>query len=228
MMESIGDITATCDISRLEVNGPMFDSHIQGGVLGNGVTCLLAGLMTISPMSVFAQNNGVIALTKCANRSAGYSCCMFLVIMGIFSKFAAALVAIPSAVLGGMTTFLFSSVAVSGIRVIATIDFTRRNRFVLTASFSLGMAATLVPNWFSNFFTYSGNNHALQGLLQAVELVMENGFAITALLGVILNQFLPDEPDEEEPTVWNSNGSEADARPEDPVLSTPGSTAKVE
>lgn len=30
----------------------------------------------------------------------------FLIIMGIFAKFAAALVAIPSAVLGGMTTFL--------------------------------------------------------------------------------------------------------------------------
>jgi xanthine/uracil permease len=32
---------------------------------------------------------------------------MFLILMGIFSKFAAALVAIPSAVIGGMTTFLF-------------------------------------------------------------------------------------------------------------------------
>jgi len=29
--------------------------------------------------------------------------------MGIFAKFAAALVAIPSAVLGGMTTFLFTA-----------------------------------------------------------------------------------------------------------------------
>lgn len=49
------------------------------------------------------QNNGVIALTRCANRKAGYAACFFLVVMGIFSKFAAALVAIPSPVLGGMT-----------------------------------------------------------------------------------------------------------------------------
>ncbi|KAI2788225.1 Purine permease [Penicillium oxalicum] len=203
LMESIGDIAATCDVSRLAVEGATFDSRIQGGVLGNGLTSIIAGLMTISPMSVFAQNNGVIALTKCANRTAGFCCCFFLVIMGIFSKFAAALVSIPSAVLGGMTTFLFSSVAVSGIRIISTIDFTRRNRFILTASFSLGMGITLVPNWWGYVFTYEGDNHALAGLLNAVDLVMENGFAVCAIMGVILNLIIPEEADEA-PAVFHS------------------------
>jgi uracil-xanthine permease len=120
-MEAIGDITATCDVSRLEVSGPQFDSRIQGGVLADGINGLVAGLCTITPMSTFAQNNGVIALTRCANRKAGYCCCLWLLVMGIFSKFAAALVAIPPAVLGGMTTFLFAAVAVSGIRIISTV-----------------------------------------------------------------------------------------------------------
>jgi xanthine/uracil permease len=65
--------------------------------------------------------------------------------MGVFSKFAAALVAIPSAVLGGMTTFLFASVATSGLRIISTVPFTRRNRFILAAAFAPGFGATLVP-----------------------------------------------------------------------------------
>ena len=138
MMEAIGDITATCDVSRLEVEGKLFDSRIQGGILADGFNGMLAGLCTITPMSTFAQNNGVIALTRCANRKAGYCCCFFLIVMGIFSKFAAAIVAIPSPVLGGMTTFLFSAVAVSGVRIISTVPFTRRNRFILTAAFSIG------------------------------------------------------------------------------------------
>jgi xanthine/uracil permease len=96
-------------------------------------------------MSVFAQNNGVIALTRCANRKAGFAACFWLIVMGVFAKFAAALVAIPSAVLGGMTTFLFSAVAVSGIRIISTVEFTRRNRFILTAGMTVGLGATLVP-----------------------------------------------------------------------------------
>lgn len=144
-MEAIGDITATCDVSKLPVDGALFDSRIQGGVLADGLNGIIAGLCTITPMSTFAQNNGVIALTRCANRKAGYAACTWLIIMGIFAKFAAALVAIPSSVLGGMTTFLFSSVAVSGIRIISTVPFTRRNRFVLTAGLAIGYGATLVP-----------------------------------------------------------------------------------
>ncbi|KAF2774535.1 Xanthine/uracil permease [Teratosphaeria nubilosa] len=197
-MEAMGDITATCDVSRLQVDGALFDSRIQGGVLADGLNGIIAGLCTITPMSTFAQNNGVIALTRCANRKAGYACCFWLLIMGIFAKFAAALVAIPSAVLGGMTTFLFSSVAVSGIRIISTVPSTRRNRFILTAAFAPGIGAVLVPSWFSYVFTYSGNNNSLAGFYNAIVLVMEQSFAVTAFLALILNLILPEEIEDED------------------------------
>lgn len=198
MMEAIGDITATCDVSRLQVEGRLFDSRIQGGILADGLNGMLAGLCTITPMSTFAQNNGVIALTRCANRKAGYAACFFLLIMGIFSKFAAALTAIPASVLGGMTTFLFASVAVSGLRIIATVPFTRRTRFILTAALALGFGAILVPDWFSYVFTYTGDNKAKQGFFDAIVLVLETGFAVTAFVAVALNLVLPQEDVEEE------------------------------
>jgi len=198
MMEAIGDITATCDVSRLQVDGKLFDSRIQGGILADGLNGMLAGLCTITPMSTFAQNNGVIALTRCANRKAGYAACFFLIVMGVFSKFAAALTAIPASVLGGMTTFLFASVAVSGIRIISTVPFTRRTRFILTAALSLGFGAILVPDWFSYVFTYTGNNKAKAGFFDAIVLVLETGFAVTAFVAVILNLILAEEDEAEE------------------------------
>jgi xanthine/uracil permease len=149
-------------------------------------------------MSTFAQNNGVIALTRCANRKAGYAACFFLIVMGVFSKFAAALVAIPSSVLGGMTTFLFASVAVSGLRIISTVPFTRRTRFILTAAMALGVGAILVPDWFSYVFTYKGGNKAKQGFFDAIALVMETGFAVAAFIALALNLLLPEEDIEEE------------------------------
>ncbi|OIW28124.1 Xanthine/uracil permease [Coniochaeta ligniaria NRRL 30616] len=189
--ESIGDVTATCDVSRLEVEGRLYESRIQGGVLADGVNGILAALMTTTPMTTFAQNNGVIALTRCANRKAGYCCCLFLIIMGVFSKFAAALVAIPSSIIGGMTTFLFCSVAVSGIAIITKgVHFNRRNRFILTAGLALGYGATLVPNYFDHVFSYSGDNKALQGFLDAIVLIMETGFAVTAVVCMVLNLVL--------------------------------------
>jgi uracil-xanthine permease len=196
MMEAIGDITATSDVSRLEVEGEVYESRIQGGVLGDGLIGIIAGLMTVTPMSTFAQNNGVISVTKCANRRVGYWCAFFMIIMGIFSKFAAAIVSIPKPVLGGLTSFLFTSVAVSGIKIISTTEFTRRDRFLLTASLLLGLGATLVPNWFEHVFTYSGGNTALQGFFDAIMLVMETGFAVTGFFGIILNLLLPQVQDD--------------------------------
>ncbi len=72
--EAVGDITATCDVSKIEVEGKIYESRVQGGVLADGCNGILAALCTITPMTTFAQNNGVIALTRCANRTAGYCC----------------------------------------------------------------------------------------------------------------------------------------------------------
>jgi xanthine/uracil permease len=57
MMEAIGDVTATCDVSRLQVDGDLFDSRIQGGVLADGLAGVLAGLCTITPVSVFGMSS---------------------------------------------------------------------------------------------------------------------------------------------------------------------------
>ncbi len=112
----------------------------------------------MTPLSIFAQvrllrchivkldssrtqNNGVIAITRCANRSAGRWCCAFLILFGVLGKISGVFLAIPNPVLGGVTTFLFASVATSGIRVLAYNEFTRRDRFVLAAAlFPSGLA----------------------------------------------------------------------------------------
>jgi len=161
-----------------------------------------------------AQNNGVIALTRCTNRKAGYACCLFLLIMGIFSKFAAALVAIPAPVLGGLTTFLFASVAVSGVRIISTVPFTRRNRFILTASLSLGFGAILVPSWFSYVFTYTGGNAAKKGFFNAIVLVLETGFAVTRFLAIFLNLVLSEEVEDETASITANDADNADDQEE--------------
>jgi NCS2 family nucleobase:cation symporter-2 len=97
-----------------------------------------------------------------------------------------------------MTTFLFASVAVSGLRIVATVPFTRRTRFILTAALALGMGAILVPDWFQYVFTYKGDNKAKAGFLDAIVLVMETGFAVAAFIAVMLNLILPPEDVAEE------------------------------
>ena len=116
-----------------------------------------------------------------------------------------------------MTTFLFCAVAVSGMAIVNRVPFNRRTRFILTASLALGYGATLVPTWFSYVFTYKGDNHSLRGFYDALELVCETGFAITALMSMILNLALPYDIEEipateaEQDNVVEKNVSDIDS-----------------
>ena len=51
---------------------------------------------------------------------------------------------------------------------------------------------------FSYVFTYSGDNNGLIGFFNAIQLVMETGFAVVAFLSLILNLVLPEEDEDED------------------------------
>jgi hypothetical protein len=63
-------------------------------------------------------------------------------------------------------------------------------------------------SWFSFVFTYSGDNRALLGFYNAIELIMETGFALVALVTVILNLVLPEEIEDEETPELTANDAD--------------------
>ncbi|KIJ69736.1 hypothetical protein HYDPIDRAFT_104357 [Hydnomerulius pinastri MD-312] len=193
-MEAIGDITASAEVSRLRVEGEDFDSRIQGGVLSDGIGGFMSALFTVTPLSIFAQNNGVIALTRCANRAAGRWCCAFLIFFGVLGKVSGFFLAIPNPVLGGVTTFLFASVVVSGLRVLSYVKYTRRDRFVLAAAVSFGVGDLLVPDIFTYLFEgVKSANSGLQGLFDSITIVLSTPFLAAGLVAVVLNLIIPQE-----------------------------------
>ncbi|KAF8345661.1 xanthine/uracil permease [Amanita rubescens] len=197
-MEATGDITASAEVSRLPVDGLEFDSRIQGGILADGIGGFFSALFTVTPLSVFAQNNGVIAITRCANRAAGRWCCFFLILFGILGKLSGIFLAIPNPVLGGVTTFLFASVAVSGLRVISLNGFSRRERFVLGAALSVGFGNLLAPTTFTYLFNGVRNpNSGLSGFFNSITIVLSTPFLCSGVVACVLNLILPIEAPEE-------------------------------
>ena len=73
-METFGDITATEHASRLRPSGPDHTKRIQGGLLGDCIATYFAALGTTPPNTTLSQNNGTVALTRCASTSAGRAC----------------------------------------------------------------------------------------------------------------------------------------------------------
>ncbi|KAJ5317069.1 hypothetical protein N7508_001577 [Penicillium antarcticum] len=185
------DILATAEISGVEIDGVVFNSRIQGGILCDGIGSLISALGTGLPMVSQAGNNGVISLTGCASRRAGWCASVFLILMGIFGKFGAVFGSMPPSVLGGMQVFLYSTIVVAGIKVLSLVEFTRRNRFILTTALGIGFIDIVSPSWFSQILDYSGSNVRLQGFEQGINLMVETPFIIAAVVGVFMNLVLP-------------------------------------
>ncbi|KAL3927167.1 MAG: hypothetical protein SGPRY_002953, partial [Prymnesium sp.] len=147
-VESIGDVGASCDASAIPSVGPDAESRIQGGLLADGVNSFFAALMTSPPNTTFSQNNGVIVMTRCASRAAGLACAFWLIVFGVFGKFAGIITSIPTCVLGGMVIFLFSNVMISGLAILSNVKFDNRNRFILAVSLGIGLGVACQPNMF--------------------------------------------------------------------------------
>ncbi|KAG8971440.1 hypothetical protein FRB90_010497, partial [Tulasnella sp. 427] len=207
----IGDIAASAEASRVAVDGFEFDSRIQGGVLADGIGGFISACFTNAPLSIFAQNNGVIVITRCANRSAGRWCCFFLILFGILGKISGVFLAIPNPVLGGVTTFLFASVMTSGMRVLTYLKWNRRDRFILAAALSFGMGNLLVPTWYTHLFDGVNNPSAgLQGFLDSITIILETPFLSAGLVALILNLILPAEEVLASNIVVHERGEEVD------------------
>ena len=68
---------------------------------------------------------------------------------------------IPDCVLGGMTTFLFANVIVSGITVLSKVPMTRRNRFILALSLGIGVAIAPSPDLLCGSTVVSAAGHSI-------------------------------------------------------------------
>lgn len=145
-VEAFGDITANSLISGEPVEGPVFMRRAQGGILADGFNSMLAAVFNSFPNSIFAQNNGMIQLTGVASRYVGYFIAGALFLLGLFPVVGEFFSLIPDCVLGGATLLMFGTVAVAGVRIIASTKMDRKAVLVLAISFAMGLSVELVPD----------------------------------------------------------------------------------
>ena len=202
-VETVGDLTAVFEVSHLDVNSESYNTSIQGGLFADSTGSILSGLFMSMPNTTFSQNNGVIALTKCASRRAGYGCAFWLILMGIFSKIAGIITSIPDCVLGGMTIFLFANVLASGVALAANVDLnSRRNKFILALSLAIGVGVTVFPWAFqdrraspytANFWRCDDCSSAMTALRNGISIFLSTGYCIGTVIAMLLNAILPED-----------------------------------
>ncbi|WP_058972882.1 nucleobase:cation symporter-2 family protein [Type-D symbiont of Plautia stali] len=184
VIEAVGDLTANCLISQQPIEGESFQRRLQGGILADGVSCLLASIFSAFPNTTFAQNNGVIQMTGVASRYVGMVIGVMLLLLGVFPVIGNLLQQIPPPVLGGATLVMFGSVVAAGIRVMTQSPLERREMLIVAVSFGIGLGVEAVPD-----------------VLKQFPLLVSNlfGHAVTTggILAIVLNVVLPSERGDE-------------------------------
>ncbi|WP_024349538.1 uracil-xanthine permease family protein [Aurantimonas coralicida] len=181
-IETTGDLTANSIIAGEPVRGDLYMARIKGGILADGVNSGLAAVFNTFPNTTFSQNNGVIQMTGVASRHVGMIIAVILIVLGFFPVIGNAFLLVPKPVLGGATLVLFGTIAVAGIRILASEPIDRRKAYIMAVSFGLGLGVTLVPD-------------ATQHLPDFIRQVFATPITLSGLSAIILSLVIPEGDD---------------------------------
>ena len=171
MVETTGDVFACADI----VDKPVDKSDVARALRADGLSTTLGGILNSFPYTCFAENVGLVRLTKVKSRYVVATAGIFMMIIGIFPKVGAAVAAIPPPVLGGASYALFGTVAVVGIQILRRVDFhDERNVIILAISLAMAITPTVYPTIFSEF-------------PEGVRTIINSGITMGSITAILLN-----------------------------------------
>lgn len=171
MVETTGDVFACGEI----VGKPIDKEDVGRALRADGLATFLGGLLNSFPYTCFAENVGLVRLTKVKSRYVVATAGLFMMIIGIIPKVGAVVAAIPPPVLGGAGFALFGTVAVIGIQTLRRVDFhDERNVIILAVSLGFAMTPTVYPA-IVDFFPRS------------VRTIISSGITLGSISAILLN-----------------------------------------
>ena len=150
-VQAIGDFSATTTgaMDRMPT-----DKELTGGI-SNIISAFFGGL----PTATYSQNVGIVSTTKVTSRRVMGTAAVILLAAGLIPKFSSLLTTIPYCVLGGATISVFASIAMTGMKLIASEELNFRNTTIVGLAIAVGMGVTQAsaslaqfPDWVTTIF----------------------------------------------------------------------------
>ena len=180
-VQAIGDYSATT-IGAMDRTPK--DEELQRGIVGYGISNVVGALLGGLPTATYSQNVGIVTTTKVINRWVLGLAATILGVAGLVPKFSAILTTIPQCVLGGATVSVFASIAMTGMKLVASAEMDYRNSSIVGLAAALGMgvsqataALASFPAWVTTIFGKSP-------------------VVLATIIAVLLNVILPKTRDE--------------------------------
>jgi OHCU decarboxylase len=150
-VETTGDVFATGEIVDKRVGR----DDVARALRADGLATTIGGVLNSFPYTCFAENVGLVRLTRVKSRYVVAAAGVFMILIGLVPKAGAIVAGIPHPVLGGAALAMFATVAVVGFQTLSRVDFNDHRNVVIVAS-SVGLAmfvtaqpdvAKAVPDW---------------------------------------------------------------------------------
>lgn len=171
MVETTGDTIAIGEI----VNKKIGKRELAACLRADGLSTFLGGILNSFPYTAFAQNVGLIAVTRVKSRFVVATSGAILIVLGLFPKMAAVIACIPNAVLGGAGLAMFGMIIASGIRSLGKVNFDGNYNLMLVAiSIGVAMIPLAAPDFYQNFPDWA-------------KIVMKSGITFGSFMAVALN-----------------------------------------
>jgi uracil permease len=162
-----------------EITGKDFTPMLPESLFGDGLATAISGALGGTPSTTYAENIGVMAVTKVyATQLFWYAGAFAFIIGGFVPKFGAGISSIPTPVMGGISLLLFGLIATSGLRLLVKsgIDYSHsRNLIMSSVVLVIGIGME------TGGFTIPLGKYSIPGM------------ALATFVGILLNLILPKE-----------------------------------
>lgn len=189
LMFLINSIEMIGDYSTSTVGGmgrEATNEELSGGIIGNGITSIIAAIFNCFPTGTYSQNSGIVALTKVTSRFVMGVGAIILLLASFMPKLGALISTIPSPVIGGATLVVFAMITMSGVSLLSSEKLTQRNMLIGGLSVGIGVGLVTVPETIAAF----------PAIFQMF--FGESSVVATAVIAFILNLVFPKDSTETE------------------------------
>ncbi|GAB2519104.1 nucleobase:cation symporter-2 family protein [Nocardia heshunensis] len=148
----------------------------------DGLMTLCSGFCNGFVYTTFGQNIGLIALTRVRSRYPVVVVGVLLIGCGVLQPVGRVAAAIPSPVIGAAAIMTFGALTVSGIQILARVDFeSSANLTIVMLSLGVGLVPAFAP-------------HVYRQLPDFAEMFLDSGVATGTLLAIGLNAVFHPRP----------------------------------
>ena len=180
IVEHVGDM---CAISSTVGKNYVENPGLHRTLVGDGLATTMSALFGGPANTTYGENTGVLALSKVYDPMVVRLAAVFAIVLSFCPKFAALIVAMPSATMGGVSLVLYGMISAVGVRNVVEnqVDFTK-SRNVLIAAMILVLAIGLKYG--------TGDVGGITFMVGNVNILL-SGLAVAALVGIAMNAILP-------------------------------------